>query len=490
MAEYIHGAYGSIEMGGSAITDMGGNTMVYVGTAPVHQVKGGAEYVNKPIIVKSLAEAKAKFGYASDWEHFTLCEVMHQHFAAQNAGAAIFINVFPGEGNGSQKSATATPVSGIAKAVVTDEVAIDTVAVTGKDAEAYTATFDSDSKTITIRENTKGALGTGSITITYKAVDVSAIDAELVIGAPADKVSAAGNTGLYVLRDIYKMTGNVPSFLCVPGFSGIPEVHDAMCEISQKVNGHWDMIVISDIPLNDGENDITILNANTWKEAHGYNKPFEKVLFPQAELTDGKAVHLSTIWAVNQMVAIATADGIPFVTASNTECPTIKGLKFAFGTIGIDDEDINEYLNKHGIASAIYAAGTWRLWGSHAANYEFGGENKTAFDTQYQMLYYISNDFQTRRAADIDKPMTLNDLRSIVSEEQARLAALISIGALTYGAVEMDNERMEFTDVIEGDFKFAFRITTTPLAKSLTANVSWTDEGFKSYFADFTAGNE
>ena len=38
---------------------------------------------------------------------------------------------------------------------------------------------------------------------------------------------------------------------------------------------------------------------------------------------------------------------------------------------------------------------------------------------------------------------------------------------------------------MNGDFSFAFNVTTTPLAKSLTALVNWTSDGFVTYFADF-----
>jgi len=38
------------------------------------------------------------------------------------------------------------------------------------------------------------------------------------------------------------------------------------------------------------------------------------------------------------------------------------------------------------------------------------------------------------------------------------------------------------SDMMRGDWTFAFEVTTTPLAKSLTALVNWTDEGFITYF--------
>ena len=40
------------------------------------------------------------------------------------------------------------------------------------------------------------------------------------------------------------------------------------------------------------------------------------------------------------------------------------------------------------------------------------------------------------------------------------------------------------SDIINGDWSFAFTVTTTPLAKSLTAIVTWTDDGFATYFEE------
>ena len=56
-------------------------------------------------------------------------------------------------------------------------------------------------------------------------------------------------------------------------------------------------------------------------------------------------------------------------------------------------------------------------------------------------------------------------------------------GALEYGKVvfNADAERME--DIVEGHYLFSFRVSPTRLCRSLTADVSWTDEGYKTTFA-------
>ena len=84
----------------------------------------------------------------------------------------------------------------------------------------------------------------------------------------------------------------------------------------------------------------------------------------------------------------------------------------------------------------------------------------------------------------MDKPLTSNDIKTIVAEEQTRLDALVKIGALTYGEVHLNAEADAKSDIMNGDYTFAFNVTTTPLAKSLTAIVNWTSDGFVTYFAD------
>ena len=60
----------------------------------------------------------------------------------------------------------------------------------------------------------------------------------------------------------------------------------------------------------------------------------------------------------------------------------------------------------------------------------------------------------------------------------------MKIGALTYGSVSLNAEADARSDIMKGDYAFSFNVTTTPLAKSLTAVVNWTSDGFATYFAD------
>ena len=187
------------------------------------------------------------------------------------------------------------------------------------------------------------------------------------------------NTGLFAIKNVYQETGFIPSFLLAPGFSSIPAVHSAMIQNSQKVNSHWDVYVMADIPIVDDHEreQITLATAATWKNANGYNKSNETVYFPLAKGTDDKIYHLSVLAAANFQELLVAQDGIPYKTASNTECAIIGNLYMGEDSAGrvFDDALINNQLNKNGIASAAYVGGRWAVWGCHSADYtQEGGD--------------------------------------------------------------------------------------------------------------------
>ena len=492
MADYLHGAYGQIQAVGSRVSTDSMSAIVYVGTAPVHMVAGGAETVNKPILVSNIAEAKKKLGYSDDFASFTLCEAMHVHFNHNAVGPLVLINVLDPKKHIAKQSGSVslTPEKGRVTIVAAEKIILDTVVVkAGSDTKVkgtdYSISCNVDKKTIVISEMEKGSLGTDALTITYQEIDPSAVTTEDVIGASD---GFGRNTGVYAVQNVYQETGFIPSFLAAPGFSSIPDIHDALAENSVKINGHWDAYMLVDIPIFDEEKAVTLSSAAEWKNENGYTKENETVYFPMAAGTDGKKYHLSVLAAANLQVLLSRQDGIPYRTASNTECSLIENLYLGESEVGrvYDDTLINKVLNRNGIASAAFVGGHWVIWGAHSADYDQENANSiNVAETNRMMLYYISNDFQRRRSNDVDKHLTVNDMQSIVAEEQARLDALVKIGALIYGEVELNAEQEAMSDIMNGDFSITFRVTATPLAKSLTAVVNWAADKFTTYFESF-----
>ena len=484
MSEYKHGTSGEIFENGSRLpAQSAGSAFVYIGTAPV-QVADSTN-VNKPVVCRDFAEFQKNFGYSDDWATYTLCEAAYVHLRQRGVGPIVCINVLdPTTAKSEQEvSVSKTPAGGKVVIESAESVIVSTLTITGKAASTYTTSYDYATKRLTIKETSKGSLGTASLTIKYFTVTSSAVTAATVIGTTDDMGT---NTGIYAVKNVYSLTGMIPAFLFAPGWSSDPTVNSALTAIAEKINNHWDAFVYADLPLVNGETALTLATAATYAKANGYDKDNEKVFYPMVEGTDGKKYHLSVLAAAALQQLIADNDGIPYMTSSNTEAAIIQNLYMGESVTGkvYDDDVINRYLNQKGVCSAAFVGGRWAIWGAHAASYDFA-ENATNInvsETCLMMLYYLSNDFQARRAYDVDQPLTPNDIDSIVADEQMRLDALVKAGALTYGEAYSGDSYATLADVMTGEHAFNFDVTTTPIARALTIVVNHVNDGYYTYF--------
>ena len=496
MSEYKHGVYGEVAIESNPLAIASRNAMVIFGTAPVHTLEGGAKNVSKPVVVNNMAEAKKFFGYSDDWASYTLCMAFKHFFERKAVGPLVVVNLLDPavQKSGTKTTKSATPSGGKIVIAEAESIILDTVEVYTTDETPvkkvkdtdYTIAYDAGKKTITLT-SINGGLGADALSISYYTIDVSALTDSDFIGS-ADGMGL--NTGLYTVRNVYTLTGMVPAFLMAPGFSTHPTVHAAMLDVSHNINGHWNAWVFADIPINYNSTAITLATAKTWKDTNGYNAENETVYFPMVEGIDDKNYYLSVLAAANMLELLINNEDIPYHSASNTDCSVIRNLYLGADVTGrvFDDEIINEYLCKNGITSAAFVSGRWAIWGAHAASYDQTDKDTiNVAETNRMMLFYVCNGFQARRGIMVDRPLTRNDILSIMSEEQARLDALVGIGALLYGKVTLDAECDNRSDIINGDWLFDFEVTTTPLAKSLTAKVIWVDDGFAVYFGDEVA---
>ncbi len=487
---YKHGVYGVVaELPNKQIASAA-SVPVYVGTAPVH-LAGSDEYINKPVVLHNMAEAIEKLGYSDDWSKYTLCEAMDAHFEKGGIGPIVCINVFDPSKNKNEaaKSVTANFVNGMAEVADAEACIIRTLKVTAEGGDPtyelgtdYTVQYSVVSKKLRIYAVKGGKIaGDTAVKAEYNEAKPETVTQADVIGTTD---GAGVNTGLYAIADIYQVCALLPCVVLAPGFSHIPEVRAVMQKMSKQVAGHWDFMFYTDIPLADKGAAITLKTANDWKVKSGYNADNEKVFFPMWKSTEGKKYHLSVLYMVNKQLLDATNEGIPYETASNTNIIVPGSVYFGDGKYAVlTDEHINNHLDANGITGCLYIGGKWVLWGTHTASYsQETKDSLNVFDTGLQMLQWLSNDFQQRRVENIDKRIEKNKSQQIVAEEQARLDALIAIGALSFGRVYFAGYNKGTSDLIEGDFEFKFEVTTSPLMKSLSASISYTDIGLQTIF--------
>lgn len=489
MAIYKHGTYGELLSGVGRDAASVNTVAVYIGTAPVNLVRGwaSADVVNAPVCLSSWAAVKRKLGYSAAWDKFTLCEAFNAHFNGnENIGPVVAINVLDPATHkaASETTAQITFVNGRAT-ITSDVIILDTLVLEDKvEGTDYSMAYDFDKGQVVI-ESIGTAKITGTIAATYSTVDPSAVDAEDIIGG----VTAGGvYTGLGSVGLIYQTHNLVPNLLAAPGWSDTKTVYDAMVAAATKINGHWDAMVVADIPV--GEND-TIAEAIAWKNTNGYTSNRAKVCWPQVKTNDGAVYHLSTLWVWRQMLVDALHDGVPMESASNKAVPVAKQYFGADSANRGFDISGGNTLNADGITTAVFFGGQWVLWGPHTAAFtqeaidEGDLDNRDIFDSGIRVMMHIANSFQRDWALTIDQPMTRALSETIKEREQEKADALVAIGALVGEPVvdfnESDNGVGELT---RGNFVWRFEGTPISPFKSGTIMVAYTADGFASYFAE------
>lgn len=484
---YKHGLYAQAFPSGSRrtenVTDR--SVPVYIGTLPVHTAAGGAARVNTPILLNDFAQAVKLVGYSDDWASYTLCEAIYAHLVLCGVGPICVINVFDPATGATEKSVKATPKNNQVVLPDMGNAMLDSLAITGKDAADYSISYDYGSERLTIKGKKEGVLA-DEVTVTYKEVDPSGVTDAMVAGTSDGEGT---DTGVHLVRQVYQTTNLIPNRILAPGFTQSSVVRAAMLKMSAKVNGHFDAFIYTDIPLADAEGAaLKPSGAAAWKADNGYTGDNEKTHWPMWAGTDGKKYHLSTLACAILQGLESSADGIPYQTCSNQELPIGGKLYHGEGVkTALDEQIVNDQLNANGITSAIFHGGNWVLWGAHTASYtQENADRINVSETNLAMMYYITNDFQVRRADDIDKPMSKNRLAQIIAEEQAMLDALgpTGVGALLYGTANAVTGEDANADMLAGDYTIEWHITQTPNTKSITGRCIYTEEGLKTYFEE------
>lgn len=229
----------------------------------------------------------------------------------------------------------------------------------------------------------------------------------------------------------------------------------------------------------------TIADAIAWKNANGYVSERSKVCWPMVVDGSGRKLHLSAAAAATMLNVDIGNENVPFETPSNK--PIMATAQY-FGSGSANrgfDQDTANTLNEQGITTACFWAGRWVLWGAHTAAYTFNGtmDARAIFDVNMRMLMHITNGFQLDHGTEIDQPMTPQDRDSVLSAERERLDTLKGIGALIGDpVVEFVESENPTSDMVNGDFTWHINVTNTPPFKSATGRVTYTDDGFQSFF--------
>lgn len=483
---YKYGVYG--EIGADIINGVSraSTVAVYFGTAPVNLLQDYSGKVNEPIRISNMNEARqllgGQFSSSDKWAKYTLCEAIEAHFNNRigNVGPIYVINVLDPATHQDTEETVQLTFANKKATVTTDDIIISTFAIEGKVLGTdYTLSYDTGKGVLTVTDI--GATPMTSIQASYTPVDFDSIDADVVIGG---KDTSGATTGIAALGKVYRKYNAVPTYLAAPGWTETPAVYNALVSASQLINDHWYAFVFADIPVTAD----TIDEAIEWKATNDYTSGASKVFWPKAE-DNGTVYHLSTLALVEKMRVDISHNNVPFETCANKSIPA-SGLYISASSavVGFDRPDAN-LLAAAGITTGIFWEGDWRIWGDHTAAFVDGGDYQAReiFDVSVLMLYYIVNSFQRDWGATIDQPMTVALRDTILNREQAKLDALVAVGALigtpTVEVVE-GSTSAEGTDRLLAGFEWQIATTVTPPLKSATMTVSYTDAGYAVLYGE------
>ncbi len=463
---YKHGTYAEYVPSSPAAVPEGVFALpVYIGTAPVNLT--ASPLVNVPVVLTSMADARAMLGYSDDWAKFTLCEAMKAHFdgGLGPVGPVIMINVFDPELHIDEEgSSSVTPVAKVAW-IDKETVLLDTIAIDGKVLGTdFTAEYALKNGRYQVKITDKTVAGLGTVTVTYSTLDITAVeDADIVGAVESDET----RTGLEAVDLIYSALDLIPLAIAAPGWSQMPDVYTAMVAKAAAISGKWRSIVAVDI---DADTVTTRSAAKTWKTTNGYNSETAKVCWPMSAI-GGKVYHLSTLAVVGMQRVNQGNQDVPFESASNKAVDSAGPVLADGTTVSMVETDAND-LNAVGITTLNRVAGQWRLWGAHMGNYVYANEAdilpEDMFDSTVCMRLYLGNTLQQSYLNAVDDPGNDRQIQSVVDSAQPWLNGLVAMGALRGADIAYDAAGSE---TVAGRFRYTVRYNDVPPMTALEFSV-------------------
>jgi uncharacterized protein len=452
---YKHGVYSS-EVPTSVLSPVTATAglKVVTGTAPIN-LANTTEYVNKPLLAYTWAEAVNALGYSDDWGNYTLCEDMDASFKLYGVAPVVFINVLDPTKHNAVVAPKDIDISN-KKATITDKgVLLDTLVVKIAAAGAtlvkdtdYTATFD-DSGNVVIAVITGGTIPADQTTlnVAFTKIDPSKVTNNDIIGGVDVNTGVA--SGLELINSVFPKFGLVPGQILVPKYSKDPTVAAVMRAKANNINSFFKAMSIEDADTLDAN---VYTKVSDWKNTNNYTSPNELVCWPKVALDD-KTYHLSTHIASVTALTDSQNDDIPYVSPSNKALQINKTVLEDGTEVTLGPDQAN-YLNGQGVMTSLNFIGGFKAWGNRTAAYPSTTDVKDSFNPVRRMHNWIENTIILTTWAKVDNPTNKRLIDSVVDSLNIWLNGLTSTGALLGGRVEFKQEENPTPDLLNGTVRF------------------------------------
>lgn len=410
-----------------------------IGVSPINAAENPAA-VGKPVLIRSLAEFRRKFGYSADTEKYGLCEFAQVFFSLYGQRPMIAVNLLDPTTNTSSVAAAdidveshraALDVGAVddANLVVTTTGGSPVTLTKGTD---YTVTYTDDACYVVLLAGSSYYSAT-ALNIAYKKVNPSAITASAVV------------TGLESIELCATTIGRVPDVIVAPGYSQNAAVAAAMAQKAAGINAMFRAVAIVDI---DTSTAATVANAITAVTTNGLNDKNLIVCWPMVKVGDKKQ-HLSSHMAARIAMTDYEQGGYPSRSPSNQALAPVEGLVVASGTsVEMTIDDAND-LEAAGIVTAINYKGAFRSFGNNTGD-AAAEDVKDRYISFVRMFAFVNNLVVDKLWDKLDEPLTYRLVDSLVDEINMSLNGLVGIGALCGARAEFLPDENPIDDLQHG----------------------------------------
>lgn len=427
--------------------------VVAVGTAPVNL--GDVTNVNKIKLCYTYSEAVAAFGMSSDFDKYTLCEVIKSHFALFNVAPLILINVLSPATHKTAVTAEAkTLVNDTTKltnkGVILSSVVVKVAAATKTLNTDYTLAFNDDGECVVTRLSAGTITAGATLAIDYDHLNPAAVTSSDVVGG----VDASGNySGIELIEQVFPQKRLLPGTLIAPKFSKNPAVYAVMVAKVQAINGLFKAMTVADI---DDTSATVYTDAPAWKNTNSYTDPRAIVTYGKVKLGND-AYYLSTQLASLMVLTDVTNDDVPYVSPSN------KSLKMDSYTINgaeafLTPEQAN-YLNGEGITTALNFIGGWKAWGNRTAAFPANTDVKDNFIPIRRMFNWVSNSLILSHYSKVDNPLNRRQIDAVIDSANIWFNGLAAREQILGGRVEFLESENPTADLMNGITRYHVYVT-------------------------------
>src|SRR5215471_822725 len=467
---------------------------VVFGSSPLHLVQNGKDFINKPRIYNSYAEAVAEQGYSNDWDRYDISEHMDAQFVEFGMFPVIYVACNDPENGAVAFAPTTFPlVNGQVDTL--KELIAWTIVVTGPSASSKTPEPGSTpppkgddprvppkSGTVTYVLGTDylltlsanhtwiiTRLATGAIpaddtviTVAGKLVTTTEIGATEIIGG-IDIVTGA-RSGLECIEDVFQLTGFVPGVIVAPKWSHDPTVAAAMEAKSENINGCFACTCLIDV---DTTTVKTAQDVLAWKNTNNIVFPRQECLFgkpallgvpvtgsPGSFVTGDKVFNFASQQGpLLQWTDTYKGGGMPYCSPSNKNL-RMNSLLLADGSeLPMHLADAN-MLNGQGVVTALNFIGGWRSWGNRTAAFPANTDVKDMFTAVRRMFDWVGNSIVLTIWQKVDEPGNRRLIDSVVNSLQLWLDGVTNTGALLGARIEFRQDENPTVEILNGHYVF------------------------------------